>query len=661
MSKACNWIKDSKGNTTGAKINGTEQRSKLFDDLNEEFGIDKAMELFAVSNSDSFLDVFGGNNNKINDEQSSTKYRNRGRWNESRGSQTLEGAPIIQGATGADIRLTAVAEQYAIDKGISYRRQSKYVEVDVELSTRVAQAYEDMEHKPQDPKVKEAYQNLIQQTKEQYQYLVDAGYQFYFYDETNDPYEGNPFNAMRDLRNNKQMAVFATEGGYGGEETGANVDDNPMLEDTGLNWGWGALGGESRKVYANDLFRAVHDAFGHGLEGAGFRARGEENAWQAHARLFTGSAVGAITSETRGQNSWLNYGKFGETNMTAKIEDTVFAEQKTGLMPEWTWKLGFNEGTLPAISPETSLNYANLTEDGQGNFVFYHRGNSGYKTIKKSSGGTLATSREENQALAKVGGLAMYYSRPEDGESMVKGESKYRVKVPMPKVYDFNTDSLNLVEKAKKLHAKENPNKAFDANTQVAYITKLASELGYDMVVAQWEGKTRAQSFKELVPEDSQELEGSTIVKDFKTSYKSNTEKGWTTVLPQSKEAILKGVYDKIVASVGNNYSNPLYKIGEMSYYSFEDSFAPFKTQEQVTKLIEESELSEEIKNEYSKALLIPDRGGYSTKIEEPTKQTLINYVVNENKTEEKLSQEQLVDLQDCLLYTLTLPTKRIV
>jgi hypothetical protein len=84
----------------------------------------------------------------------------------------------------------------------------------------------------------------------------------------------------------------------------------------------------------------VHDAFGHGLEGAGFRAQGEENAWQAHVRLFTGSAVGAITSETRGQNSWLNYGPYGETNRTAKLEGTVFAEQKTGLMPEWTWSEG---------------------------------------------------------------------------------------------------------------------------------------------------------------------------------------------------------------------------------------------------------------------------------------------------------------------------------
>jgi hypothetical protein len=87
----------------------------------------------------------------------------------------------------------------------------------------------------------------------------------------------------------------------------------------------------------------VHDAFGHSLEGAGFRARGEENAWQAHIRLYTGTAIHAATSETRGQNSWLNYGPHGETNRTAGLGDTVFALQKTGLMPAWTWTEGVVE------------------------------------------------------------------------------------------------------------------------------------------------------------------------------------------------------------------------------------------------------------------------------------------------------------------------------
>jgi hypothetical protein len=265
----------------------------------------------------------------------------RGRRTDSREIAPLEGTPTIQGATGPDPQLVAVAEQYAADNGIDLKRQSEYVEVDEERAQRIAQAYEEMAHDPQNPKVKEAYAELIKQTIAQYQALVDAGYKFWFMDlniPSNVEYAESPYNAMRDLRQNKEMGVFPTTDGFGTSEL--DVNDNPLLAETGFEWPVGGLDGEMKPVLANDLFRAVHDAFGHGLEGSGFRARGEENAWQAHIRLFTGPAKGAITSETRGQNSWLNYGPEGENNRAAKVEDTIFADQKTGLMPEWTWTEG---------------------------------------------------------------------------------------------------------------------------------------------------------------------------------------------------------------------------------------------------------------------------------------------------------------------------------
>lgn len=310
-------------------------------------------------------------NTEQNEKDNATRYRNRTRWDSSRGEKTLRGAPKIKtrkNVTGADPELTYWAEEYARRHGIDYRRQKEYVRVDTERAQRIAEAYEEMEHNPQDPAVKEAFQNLIAQTTAQYNVLAEAGYTFYFFDETNDPYAGSPWAAMEDLRNNKTMAVYATEAGYGSGAPDINADEYPMLADTGIEWGYGKPDGPKKRVLANDLFRAVHDAFGHGLEGSGFRARGEENAWQSHARLFTGSARAAITSETRGQNSWLNFNPrpyrdivgdevakqrhpdnwetitVGEHNTTASVEDTIFADQKTGLMPEWTWTEGFDEG-----------------------------------------------------------------------------------------------------------------------------------------------------------------------------------------------------------------------------------------------------------------------------------------------------------------------------
>jgi len=265
---------------------------------------------------------------------------------ETRTLSPLAGAPRVNGFTGPDQSIVEIAQRYAEERGIAFRRQAEYAEVDVNRAERIAAAYEAMPHNPSDPRVAKAYKELIDQTRAQYDALVAGGYQFYFFDPANDPYAdqpggfGNPYNAVRDLRNNKKMAVYPTESGFGSGATDIDVSNSPLLADTGLQWPYGNPNGTLKRVTANDLFRAVHDAFGHSLEGAGFRARGEENAWQAHVRLFTGDAVGAMTSETRGQNSWLNYGPFGTSNQTAKIEDTTFADQKVGLMPDWTWSEG---------------------------------------------------------------------------------------------------------------------------------------------------------------------------------------------------------------------------------------------------------------------------------------------------------------------------------
>jgi hypothetical protein len=269
----------------------------------------------------------------------------------TRATAPLRGTPSVPGFNGPDSRLVTVAEDYAKSIGIELRRQSEYATVDDDRGKRIADAYEAMPHAPDDPAVKEAYDNLIRQTTAQYNALVNAGYKFWFIDPKipgNEAYASSPYNALRDIRNNQQMGVFPTLVGFGSGDAAA--DTNRMLEETGIEWPRGGLNGRMGKVLANDLFRAVHDAFGHGLEGAGFRGRGEENAWQAHVRLFTGSAVGAITSETRGQNSWLNYGPYGQANRKASTADTVFAEQKTGLMPEWTWTEG-KVGDMPEEAP----------------------------------------------------------------------------------------------------------------------------------------------------------------------------------------------------------------------------------------------------------------------------------------------------------------------
>ena len=99
-----------------------------------------------------------------------------------------------------------------------------------------------------------------------------------------------------------------------------------------------------KPLLVNDLFRAVHDYYGHTELGNGFGVIGEEMAWQNHSRMFSPNARRAMTTETRGQNSWVNFNKNlrnpdgtmpkkGDNNYVSPKE-RPFADQKIGLLPD---------------------------------------------------------------------------------------------------------------------------------------------------------------------------------------------------------------------------------------------------------------------------------------------------------------------------------------
>jgi hypothetical protein len=249
---------------------------------------------------------------------------------------TLEGMPskIKVGDTveefGTDQRLVDIAKDLTEKKGLLYSPQLKYAEVDPERASKLANQYELMQNNPSDPRVKKAYDAMINETMDQYEALRKAGYKFDFMPESGDIY-GNPRNAINDIVMNQRLSVFPTEQGFGSLVESSQA--NPLLMKTGEKWG-------GKDVTANDVFRAVHDVFGHGKYGVGFRAAGEENAFQAHARMYSPEALPAVTSETRGQNSWVNYGPYGKQNRIASPENTIYAEQKTGIMQPWTWQEG---------------------------------------------------------------------------------------------------------------------------------------------------------------------------------------------------------------------------------------------------------------------------------------------------------------------------------
>ena len=60
-------------------------------------------------------------------------------------------------------------------------------------------------------------------------------------------------------------------------------------------------------VTSNDVLRAVHDAYSHGIMGSSFGPKGEEIAYQTHAQMYSPLARIAVAGETRQQNSLVNY------------------------------------------------------------------------------------------------------------------------------------------------------------------------------------------------------------------------------------------------------------------------------------------------------------------------------------------------------------------
>lgn len=243
---------------------------------------------------------------------------------------TTAGAALVglpKSSTGPIPAIQAAAKRYVDDVLVNKPEvppHTKYVAVNTERATRIAQAYEDAKHQPEDFETAVAYDAMIDETLAQYQIVKELGIEIEFIKPGQEnPYADGPRMVHEDLRNG-HLWVFPTDLGFGTEE----APGNPLLRPTSEVIG-------DRLLLANDVFRIVHDVFGHGKDGVGFGPTGEENAWQSHVRMYSPLAARAMTSETRGQNSWVNYGPHGEANRTNQKE-TVYAAQKATLLPSWT-------------------------------------------------------------------------------------------------------------------------------------------------------------------------------------------------------------------------------------------------------------------------------------------------------------------------------------
>jgi hypothetical protein len=233
---------------------------------------------------------------------------------------------------------TEISKKYKKDRNDETPEGEPITSIDKDNSREIADVYESLEDSPNDPKVQEAYLLMADETAEQYKEIEDAGYQVEIWKGKGEPY-ANAQEMIDDVRENKHMWIYSTEAGFGDTEiTEEQRQQNKLLQDSGYK----DKNGDT--LLYNDLFRFVHDFFGHTERGNGFGPVGEENAWDVHSRMYTPLARRAMTTETRGQNSWVNFGpqmrndkgeliKKGEEGYIIPKE-RAFAPQKMALMPE---------------------------------------------------------------------------------------------------------------------------------------------------------------------------------------------------------------------------------------------------------------------------------------------------------------------------------------
>jgi hypothetical protein len=246
-----------------------------------------------------------------------------------------------------------VAEKAAKASGVGeYKPSERVLNINEDLSKRLADFYESAESKPNDPAVKASYDALIDQVEKQGQAILDAGYKIEPFEGTGEPYKSSA-EMIADVRDNKHMFFLQTAKEFG---RGAEAPtDNPMLRPSKVIPG----------QVANDVFRWVHDFFGHAKEGYQFGPKGELNAWKSHSEMFTPEAQGALASETLAQNSWVNYGKHlrdAKGNVAKKGEpgfvpatERPFGEQKNIVIPD--------ELIQEALGPKGSFSTGEVIKD----------------------------------------------------------------------------------------------------------------------------------------------------------------------------------------------------------------------------------------------------------------------------------------------------------
>jgi len=183
-------------------------------------------------------------------------------------------------------QIQQAARDYTASQGRRYRAPSPQLQQTPRVGFAIQQEYRRRQQQPQSRTIARSYKALARETEDQYDFMTrpreQGGLGIKHTVTEGDPYQ-SPHEMAADVRQGRTK-TFAT----------ASTGGHAFFSDE-----------------QNDKFRAIHDVFGHAAIGRGFSRHGEEGAWRSHVQMFSPQAREAMTSETRGQNSYLNYSPQG--------------------------------------------------------------------------------------------------------------------------------------------------------------------------------------------------------------------------------------------------------------------------------------------------------------------------------------------------------------
>jgi hypothetical protein len=250
----------------------------------------------------------------------------------------------------------------------------------------------------------------------------------------------------------------------------------------------------------NQVFRAVHDYYGHGTTGASFGPKGEELAFGAHSQIYSPLAKMAAATETRGQNSFVNYSginadlqkqmiplKLRQEQLARAGQDTSaidaklaelgaqtqYAEQKAFLLPpemiDVNYKGGIPDYLKPYIQPNNptsaiGYHYSNVPDLSQTDITKYGTGIKGAEANRLNLADALRN-------------RTYFYTNPNTKEAGL-GPNQYSADIN--NLYDIGVDPDKLVQTAKNFNQYQG---IVDKNAATNAYERMSNQGGYEGIL----------------------------------------------------------------------------------------------------------------------------------------------------------------------------------